>query len=78
MNNNFVINNNTRIIAKRGNEYLVTNDPNATIEDIFVKAVIINNNREIISPILPIGTLTKDGYWESTIVNEKKENVKYD
>ena len=59
------INDNTRVIAKRySGELLVTNDKNVSMNDIFEKGFIINDNGEILSPKLSIGIFLKQGYWE--------------
>ena len=75
------INAKTRVIAKRySGELLATNDENVTINDIFEKACIINNDGEILSPELPIGVFLKQGYWEMVNYNfyDKKINDKSD
>lgn len=60
----FTIDKRTRIIARRDDgALLATNHPSATFNDIYEEAVIIDNN-EILSPILPIGSLTKVDDWE--------------
>ena len=60
----FSINNNTRVIAKKEGLLLVTNNQTANLNDLFELAVIINDNGEILSPVLPICVLTKNDNWE--------------
>lgn len=61
----FIINDMTRIIARRDDgALLATNHPSATFNDIYENAVIIDEKMNIISPLLPIGSLTKNDIWE--------------
>ena len=66
MENKFVLSDRTRIIGKLMNSsvYIVTNDPKATLDDIFALGAIMDGNGKITSPELPIGVFTKAGYWE--------------
>lgn len=54
-----------RIIGKKDGIRLVTKDETATIDDIYTKGFLITEDNHILCDDLPIGTLTKDGYWES-------------
>ncbi|MBO5138432.1 MAG: ADP-ribosylglycohydrolase family protein [Bacilli bacterium] len=60
----FELNQNTRVIGIQADRKLLSNDPEATIDTISKKGVIVNKEGKIISPILPIGILTKGGYWK--------------
>ncbi len=76
-NNNSNSNNNNsrkyKVLAESNGSYLVTRNLNATFNDIMVSGFIVNKNGKIISPELPIGTLTKDGYWH--IINGNYEDL---
>ena len=63
MEENFIIKDNTRIIAQNDDYYLATNDQSATLSDIYKLGAIINSYKEIISPELQIGVLTKNYGW---------------
>ena len=63
MSGDFRISSDTRIIAKKSNCLLVTNNSIASLNTIFEKAVIIDEKGNILSPKLPIGVLSKDTTW---------------
>ncbi len=68
------INENTKIVARDMDEdiYIATINPMATFRDIKEKGAIIDMEGNIISPILPIGVLSKGGDWlpEDTFFGE--------
>lgn len=60
----FIINNKTRVIGRRDDGVLiVTNHPSHSLSDIYENAVIIDTDGNILSPLLPIGSLTKFDTW---------------
>lgn len=65
MKNDFEINENTRIIGRRDDgALLATNHPSISFNDIYEKAVILDENMNLLSSELPIGSITKFDYWE--------------
>ena len=66
--------NSFRVITKKNKLYLVTRDDNATLNDIYVNGFIINESGKMITDEMPIGTLTKDGYWEE-IIDDKTSSI---
>ena len=59
-----------RIIAKRDDgALLATKSDTATINSIDEKGMIISSNGAYLSPLLPIGTLTKSDNWEECILD---------
>ena len=62
---NVQIDENTKIIAKDMDDdiYIAVINPMATFRDIKEKGVVIDCEGNIISPILPIGVLSKGGEW---------------
>jgi len=67
-----------KIIARKENLLLVAVNDNADLSCIFDKGFIINLNGQRISPLLPVGTLTKDGDWEKYDVDYNDFNINND
>ncbi len=65
----FIFTDNTRLIAENDGYYIATNDLNATLADIYKLGIMIDSNKNFISPVLYIGSLTKDYGW--TPIDEK-------
>lgn len=75
-----IITENTKTFAQDGNSYLLTNDQNATFEnvvDLTPRGCIVDLDRKTISPELPIMTLTKfSPYWGAPDRQINPEEVK--
>lgn len=67
MNENIIINENSKVIASNNDKLLVVNDCNISIDNLDKKAYVIDMNGNIIEEIT-IGVIIKFGYW-------KKENI---
>lgn len=63
MSGEFNISPATRIIAKKPNCLLVTNNSFACLNTIYEKATIIDHRGNRLSPVLPIGVFLKDSTW---------------
>lgn len=64
------VNKDTRVIAKAGSLYVLTNDPNFDINNITMSDVgcIVDVENETMSPELPILVLTKNEAFYSTAI----------
>ena len=76
-------NNMSRVIARDGDYYLVTNDQKATLHDMSSLAAIIKNDGTYITDLYPIDFFTRedDNNWESIdgyygdYIKRKQQNV---
>lgn len=71
--------NDYKIIAKRGNLYLAVKNNNLDLSNIYDKAFIINEKNEIVLDSVLIGSALNRGYWEPVDFDQEKykenENV---
>lgn len=63
------LNVNSRVIGKSGDYFLVTNSHNATLDSGNDFAFVVDKNGKIMTEVLPIEFLTRDGKWEAVTGN---------
>ena len=57
----------TRVVAKKITKdiYVISNSPKASLDEVYEMGYIVDADGEFVTPReFPIGTMTKDGYWD--------------
>ena len=77
-------NENSRVIGKSGNFYIITNDQEATLEDMYAMGAIIDKEGKQITPYTYLNLFQRDEKWEpvsdtyKNVINPKKQDLTKD
>ena len=77
-------NENSRIIGKSGNFYIITNDQEAALEDTYAMGAIIDKEGKQITPYTYLNLFQRDEKWEpvsdtyKNVINPKKQDLTKD